>query len=148
MPFLVHSADIKDVEALASLEAACFPDAWSAEAIASHMTSPGSLTVIAEEIGGGAIGYVFGRWAADEGELYRVAVLPEHRLVGVGWNLVDSFLFKLKIEGVRSCYLEVRESNLGARILYENHGFTICGKRKNYYKNPTEDALLMALHSL
>ena len=56
----------------------------------------------------------------------------------------DYFLFDLKGAGTRACSLEVREHNYDAIDLYHKCEFKVTGRRKNYYKNPTEDALLMA----
>ena len=131
------------LEALTMLEAAIFPDAWSRDAIASHLNSPSGVAFLATDDGKKPVGYLLGLMLGEEAELLRIGVLSEHRHLGIGLWLLDAFLFHLKIEDVTACHLEVREGNSAALGLYEESGFTVAGRRKSYYKNPTEDALLM-----
>lgn len=117
-------------------EARVFSDAWSDTALASHETSFGART-IAAYLDGVFAGYLLGTVNPPEGEVYRVAVLPEFRQRGIGERLLCAFLVDVPV-----CFLEVRESNLAARALYEKQGFTLVGVRKKYYKNPMEDACI------
>lgn len=89
------------------------------------------------------IGYVVARAAADEGELLNVAVQSEHRGRGIARALVGAALDRLAAAGVGSVYLEVRESNRTARLLYEGLGFREVGRRRGYYRKPREDAVLL-----
>lgn len=139
----VRLVGMDSLDALADLEAAIFPDAWSRDAIASHLNSPSGVAYLATDEDKNPIGYLLGLHLGEEAELLRVGVLPEHRHCGTGLWLVDVFLFYLKVEDVTACFLEVREGNTAALGLYEECGFAVTGRRKNYYKNPTEDALLM-----
>ena len=143
MAFTARNAVPEDAPLLSTLEAASFSEPWSESAIAAHLASPNSFTKIAVMADGTAVGYIFGLLLGDEAELLRVAVLPAYRSLGIGFWLVDAFLFHLAGDGPKTCFLEVRTSNVGARHLYENHGFYEVGVRKNYYKNPTEDAIIM-----
>ena len=79
----------------------------------------------------------------DEGEIADVAVAPSARRRGVARTLIERVAADLMREGVRSLYLEVRESNLAARALYGAMGFTQVGRRRGYYQLPSEDALLL-----
>lgn len=144
MVYSLRTATADDLGALVHLEATCFDDPWSEGAIASHLASPSGLAFLAVGDDGTVIGYILGLTLGEEAELLRVGVLPAHRVIGVGWNLVDHFLFKLIPLGTKVCYLEVRESNYAAQALYESNCFEEVGIRKNYYKNPTENAILMA----
>ena len=72
-----------------------------------------------------------------------VQTLPPYRRRGIGFDLVTAMLGLMKKGGVRSVLLEVRESNLPAQNCYARAGFTVVGRRKNYYELPKEDALLM-----
>ena len=143
--YFVRAATADDLADLTAMEAACFSDPWSEAAIASHLASEAAITEIARTVDGEAIGYIFGLALGPESEILRVAVLPEHRIVGVGYSLVDSMLFRAINRGAKKCFLEVRESNIAAQCLYESVCFRVKGKRKKYYKNPTEDALIMVL---
>ncbi len=80
---------------------------------------------------------------AGEGELLNIAVSPDHRREGLGQWLLGALLEEAKERGVERLFLEVREGNAPARGLYERNGFQMIGKRKRYYRNPPEDAILM-----
>lgn len=83
-------------------------------------------------------------WAVlDQGELGNVASAPEFRRRGVARALIDAVLARAAERGVREVFLEVRISNAGARRLYESYGFKEVGRRRNYYTEPMEDALVM-----
>jgi len=80
--------------------------------------------------------------AADEGNLVSIGVDDEFREMGIATTLLD-IIYEMALErGVTSINLEVRESNVPAISLYEKEGFEAVGKRKNFYRNPTEDAIL------
>lgn len=132
----VRDGRASDIEAVAAIERTVFSDAWSEADIALHIGSAHlSLLVFVED--GRVAGYLLGSHIPPEGEIYRVAVHPEYRRRGIGRLLCEAFLARAE-----QCYLEVRRSNLPARALYEALGFVLTGERKNYYKNPTEDACL------
>lgn len=135
-PIVCRPAAAADLGAIAKAERAVFADAWSENALASHLAGECNISLIAES-GGVFVGYLLGVLLPPEGEIWRVAVLPEYRGRGIGESLVRAFLPR---EGC--CFLEVRESNLPAVRLYEKVGFLPVGRRKNYYKAPVEDALL------
>ena len=141
----VHS---EDLATLTSLEAASFPDAWGEGAIRSHLASDSAVSLIAEGDTGEALGYLLGLSLVGEGELLRIAVTNPARRAGVGKAILHSFLDILKENGAEACFLEVRKSNEAAIALYRGSGFLPVGERKNYYKNPTEDALLMVRRPL
>ena len=79
----------------------------------------------------------------DEADITDVAVRPQYRRRGIGLKLVTIMMGLMKHMGVASVLLEVRESNLPAQNCYAQAGFTVVGRRKNYYELPKEDALLM-----
>jgi ribosomal-protein-alanine acetyltransferase len=96
--------------------------------------------------GGGAIlGYVVALDAADEGEILNLAVASAGRRAGLGRALVEQILDVLTARGVRQVYLEVRDSNAPARALYAAQGFKEAGRRKQYYRRPVEDAIVLRL---
>ena len=132
-----------DLALLSALECECFADAWGEGEIRSHLGASTALTLLCYDEADRAIGYLFGSCLPPEGEVYRVAVLPKARKCGVGRFILLSFLDILQRRGADVCFLEVRESNTAARALYASVGFCPVGLRKNYYKNPTEHALVM-----
>ena len=80
---------------------------------------------------------------AFEGELLRIALRPEYRGRGLAKKLMDQLVEYSIHNSVKSLFLEVRNSNGTARNLYSSYGFIETGIRKNYYKNPQEDAVVM-----
>jgi len=89
------------------------------------------------------VGYLVARHVADEGEILNVGVSPVHRRRGTGRALVTEGLSRLEALGARSVFLEVRESNLAARALYQSFGFADVARRANYYRRPVEDAIIL-----
>ena len=78
-----------------------------------------------------------------ESELWNIAVEPRHRRKGVARALLREACRRLSESGVHRLFLEVRESNLPAVELYRAFGFALLGRRKDYYLNPKEDALVL-----
>ena len=105
------------------------------------MTS--GIPFLVAEVGGLVAGYVIAHNAADEGEILNLGVAGAHRRRGLGRALVEQVLAALGARGVRVVYLEVRESNAGARRLYEALGFGEVARRASYYRRPVEDAVVL-----
>jgi ribosomal-protein-alanine N-acetyltransferase len=95
------------------------------------------------DVRGAVAGYAVFWSVSDQGELGNVAVAADHRGRGLGRKLVETVLARAAERGVREIFLEVRKSNEGAQNLYRTFGFFEVGKRKNYYLEPVEDALIM-----
>ena len=87
--------------------------------------------------------YVLGRTIAPEGEIYRVATTPEQRGRGIAFRLMTYAIKTEKGNGLENLFLEVRSKNLPAMKLYRALSFIEIGVRKNYYKDPPDDAILM-----
>jgi [ribosomal protein S18]-alanine N-acetyltransferase len=87
-------------------------------------------------------GFLVARHLAPEWELENIVVAPNARRKGLGKRLLDKLLARAKETQSKTVFLEVRESNAEARKLYEKAGFEQTGRRKSYYSNPTEDAVL------
>ena len=104
--------------------------------------TPGRLALVIEEESR-VMGFLVGRAAADEWELESIAVAGPARRRGLGTHLVGEFLHQVRSSGGREVFLEVRESNRAARLLYEKWAFIEAGRRKNYYREPDEDALIL-----
>ena len=129
------------VAAVAALEKLCFADPWSANSIASELNNPLALWLVAVE-DGDLIGYIGSQSVMGESDMMNVAVHPDHRRKGLGEMLVLALCEALSGENT-SLALEVRSSNAPAISLYEKLGFVQVGLRRNYYRNPKEDALIL-----
>lgn len=132
----------QDATGIAQLEDEIFNDAWSYRDIQDLICTEGGMCFTAVE-DGEVIAYVIGRLIAPEGEIYRVAVTPRKRQRGIGYRLLDYAVKTSKGQGLERLFLEVRSRNLPAVKLYTAYGFKQIGLRKNYYKNPSDDALIM-----
>lgn len=130
------------VAQVAALEKQCFSDPWSENSVASELENPLSLWLIAEE-DGSVCGYVGSQTVLDETDMMNIAVHPDCRRKGIAAALITELVSRLKARGSRVLRLEVRESNFSAIALYEALGFTQLGLRKNYYRNPKENALIL-----
>lgn len=130
------------VAQVATLEKICFADPWSETSVASELKNPLSCWLVAEEDGVVA-GYVGSQTVIDESDMMNVAVHPDYRRKGIAEALVMELVEALKKRESRCLTLEVRASNEPAKALYEKLGFEQVGLRKNYYRNPKEDALIL-----
>ena len=131
-----------DAKAIAAAEKAIFPDPWSEQDILSVISTEGGICYTAVS-DGAVVGYLIGRQISPEGEIYRIATLPDFRRRGIAYKLLDKAIRCEREKGLESTFLEVREKNLPARRLYESYGFVEIGKRNGYYKNPSDNAIIM-----
>jgi len=115
---------------------------WPFESYASLANSPGGILLLCEAKTQ-VVGFVAARQAADQAEILNIAVHIDFRRKGVASALLAGALDAFRRSAIAHVFLELRESNLPARKLYERHGFLRTGRRKSYYTNPTEDALCM-----
>jgi ribosomal-protein-alanine N-acetyltransferase len=130
------------VSQVAELEKICFSDPWSEKSVASELTNPLSLWLVAVEDDRVA-GYVGSQSVMGESDMMNVAVHPDFRRQGVAEKLVLELVAALAKNDNHCLTLEVRASNVSAISLYEKLGFAQIGLRKNYYRNPKEDALIL-----
>jgi [ribosomal protein S18]-alanine N-acetyltransferase len=94
------------------------------------------------DAGSGIEGFLIANHLGSEWELENIVVAPTARRKGLGKQLLNSLLAAARDKNSNSVFLEVRESNSGARTLYEKAGFKQTGRRKSYYTSPLEDAIL------
>ena len=131
------------VVSVAAIEKECFGvDAWSEKSVASELTNKLSLWLVAVD-GERVAGYIGSQTVCDETDMMNVAVTADYRRQGLGEKLVLALEEELKAMGSQCLTLEVRDSNTPARTLYEKLGFRQIGLRKNYYRNPKEDAYIL-----
>ena len=130
------------VAQIAELEKCCFNDPWSENSISSELNNRLSCWLVALE-GDVVIGYVGSQTVLGETDMMNIAVHPDYRNQGVAKNLIQTLMDTLSGQGSHSLMLEVRQSNEPARNLYASLGFETVGIRKNYYRNPKENALIL-----
>lgn len=140
----IEKTEAVDLDRIAAIEAECFSDPRSIHSLEESLYNPLVLFISAfDEDADEPIGYAILQILDDEAELLSVAVSGGFRRRGAGRAMLQRIIGIARNEGVKNMYLEVRESNLCARRLYESEGFVPVGKRRGYYKKPTEDALVM-----
>ena len=133
----------KHVAQVAELEKICFGSAaWSEKCIASELENALSLWIVAVE-DEKVLGYVGSQTVIDETDMMNIAVHPDYRRQGIARELVAQLVEELKLRQSRCLTLEVRASNEPAKKLYKMLDFEEIGIRKNYYRNPKEDALIL-----
>jgi ribosomal-protein-alanine acetyltransferase len=101
--------------------------------------------VLVAEAAGGVCGLICAQSVASDWEIENVLVADQFLRAGIGSALVQELIRRAQQADVSAILLEVRESNLAARQLYEKHGFREVGRRRNYYADPVEDAILYHL---
>ena len=143
MPAVIRSAALNDVPAILAIEQQA-PGAahWNAE---QYKKLVGSGVVLVAEEAGRLCGFVCAKAVADEWEIENVVVAAAFLRRGIANELLRELIQRAANEAASAILLEVRESNLRARRLYEKHGFREVGRRREYYGDPVEDAILYAL---
>jgi ribosomal-protein-alanine N-acetyltransferase len=147
----VRVATFADVPGISRIERESFSDPWSARSFVESLTNERMRFLVVAEHDGqqggdaelGVLGFVIALVLTDEAEIADIAVAERARRRGVGGLLLDSVILQAQREGVRSMYLEVRESNVAAQALYRSRAFLQVGRRRGYYHHPDEDALLL-----
>ncbi len=136
----VMSALAQDTAQVAQLEEQLFSDPMSEDVLLQCLDR--DIFVVLKN-GRRVFGYMLAQCVLDEMEILRIAVDPAYRRRGYARRLLSHLREMAKDQGVTCCFLEVRESNLAARNLYQGFGFEMCGRRKGFYRQPDEDAIMM-----
>lgn len=122
---------------------------WGWEAYRAELEKPEAVMLVARRNSTDALtgrslsGYIAARINADELHVNNIGVWPESRRRGIGGALLGAVLEAAARRGAFEAVLEVRASNRAAQRMYERFGFRVVGKRKNYYREPVEDAMIM-----
>ncbi|MCD4686173.1 MAG: ribosomal protein S18-alanine N-acetyltransferase [Anaerolineae bacterium] len=170
-PFILRPMRLDDIPQVLAIDRAAFPISWSAKTyefeISNHDTSHlavlelpddstpaprGIRSLLQRLLGGQLSGIVVGYggcWIiAGEAHISTIAVHPNFRRRGLGELLLVGMLQRAIIWNSEYSVLEVRESNLTAQALYEKYEYTAIGRRKGYYRDNSEDTLLMEIRPL
>ena len=162
----IRKATFDDISCVMGLERASATAAhWTLEQYQSlfHTVDSGMqrLALVAEGVPGrvsdsgntptakqALLGFLVAWHLAGEWELENIVVAAESRRAGIGKRLMDALLAEARRTTKASVFLEVRESNAVARALYEKAGFKVTGRRRRYYADPEEDAVLYRWDSM
>ena len=145
--FEIREGDAACLREIADLEQICFEnDPWTYSAFEEIAKQDGcKIYAISDMQLSKIVAYSVFYYALDQGDLANIAVDPEYRRWGLGSKLLAYTVQKATENGVNELFLEVRASNVPAIGLYEKSGFVNIGTRRNYYKHPKEDAVIMVL---
>ena len=154
-PYVIEAARPDDIEALAVLERRCYTHPWTTRGFRDALRRPPErgLVLLARAVraGGperGILGYCVIETVADEVHVHNLAVRPESQGGGLGRQLLLLGLAAGARRGARVALLEVRASNSAALELYRSLDFVAVARRRNYYAQPSEDALVLRKEGL
>ncbi len=132
-----------DIEEVVRIEREAFTTPWQPATFAGLIERDGVELVVMTKSGEAVVGYAVLWCVLDQGELANIAIAPAHRRTGLGTLLLRHVLDVARGRGVARVFLEVRASNRAALDLYARFGFQEVGRRKGYYEQPREDALVL-----
>ena len=131
-----------DLPRVLEIERSLFSTPWSEDSFLNEIYKKYAISKVAvaeEDI----IGYICSNYVLHEGHILNLAVAPDFQRLGVATVMMNETVHELRQKGCVFVYLEVRSSNAGALAFYELFGFKVVDRRKKYYINPIEDALVM-----
>ena len=134
-----------DLDAILTIEQACFPSPWTAGTLAPELVADGRHDPILVTLDGETVGFALVWVIADERHLVNFAVDPRLRRRGIGREMLTGIIERARRDGARLITLEVREGNEAARKLYRDFGFIDVALRPRYYPDTHEDAVIMLL---
>ena len=145
-PYLVDQMRVDDLEAVVHLEQITGLNRWGYDAYRREVQkNPNSVMLVARNLqpGPSVIGFFAGWIVEDELHVNNIASHPAYRQIGIGRRLLEAAINEARMRGVLFVLLEVRASNEAAQSLYRKLGFDFVGRRRDYYRAPTEDAFVM-----
>lgn len=138
----IRDATAADVPAIVAIEQASFSDPWSEQSFHGLVGAERARLRVAVQHDQ-VVGYAVAWHVGDEAELANLAVAQVARRQGVGALLLDDLLAHADAAAGQTVYLEVRDRNAAAQALYRSRGFEVAGRRRGYYSQPDEDAVVM-----
>jgi [ribosomal protein S18]-alanine N-acetyltransferase len=145
MSILIRKADLQDIEDVFEIQEKQGLSFWSVEDYQSEITNSESIFLVAES-DGKIVGFIFARLITTLKicEILNFGVADKCQNQGIGKQLVDNLTEIVNTLKYEKIELEVREQNHRAINFYLKNNFLKDGIRKNFYQNPTDDAVLMS----
>ena len=144
----IRRMTVEDIPAVVALDQMSFSLPWPERSFHFELTQNTASRCWAAVTNGRIVGMIVNWLLVDEAHVATIAVHPEYRRRGVARELLAHSLRSMVGEGAVSSFLEVRESNTAARAMYRKFGYEDTGRRKAYYKDNNEDAILMTLEKI
>jgi len=139
---------LDDLPAVVELDQLSFSLPWPERSFRFELTENDASRCWVAEQNGKLVGMIVAWLLVDEAHIATIATHPDHRRQGIARKLLTYALRYMSKEGAVSSFLEVRESNIAAQGMYRKFGYEVTGRRKRYYKDTDEDAILMTLNGL
>lgn len=133
-----------DLDEIMEIEKLSFTSPWTKRLFEETLASPIATSFVIKK-GSETIGYIMIYSVTDEAHILNIAVHPDYRCRGYASALIQYALDYFGKSYIHEFFLEVREGNMVAIRLYQRFGFEKIGKRKRYYPETNEDALVMCL---
>ena len=148
MNLQIRKMRLEDIPVIVQLDQISFSLPWPERSFRYELTNnPASRSWVAEA-DGRVVGMIVGWMLVDEMHIATIATHPDYRRQGVASKLLSHILLESIEEGAQTSFLEVRESNFAAQEMYRKFGYEKTGRRRRYYRDNDEDAILMHLNSL
>lgn len=148
MTVTIRRMTLDDLPAVVALDQMSFSLPWPERSFRFELTDNTASRCWVAEADGEIVGMLVAWLLVDEAHIATLAVHPAHRRRGIARKLLSHALRSMAEEGAVTSFLEVRESNIAAQELYRQFGYEAVGRRKRYYKDTDEDAILMTLNGL
>ncbi len=145
---VIRKMTLQDLEQVVAIDQISFSLPWPARSFQFELTDNEASRCWVADLNGRVAAMLVGWLIVDELHVATIATHPEFRGQGIGRKILLYALCAAKGEGAIKSFLEVRESNEVARKMYHHFGFVEDGRRKGYYKDNGEDAILMSLDHL
>ena len=144
----IRKMTVEDIPVVVQLDQISFSLPWPERSFRFELTNNPASRCWVAEVDGRLVGMVVAWLLVDDVHIATLATHPDYRRQGIASKLLSHILLKGIEQGARSSFLEVRESNLAAQEMYRKFGYEAMGRRKRYYRDNDEDAILMILKSL
>jgi ribosomal-protein-alanine N-acetyltransferase len=148
MNFTIRKMTVDDISAVLDLDQKSFSLPWPERSFRFELTDNPAARCWVAELDGKVVAMIVVWLIVDEAHVATLATHPDYRRQGIGRRLLAYALRQMMQDGARSSFLEVRASNLAAQEMYQKFGYEATGRRRHYYRDNDEDAILMNLSSL
>ena len=148
MSMEIRRMTLDDLPAVIELDKLSFNLPWPERSFRFELTENSASRCWVAEMDGKIVGMIVAWLLVDEAHVATIATHPDHRRQGIARNLLTYALRYMSKEGAVTSFLEVRENNAAAQDMYRKFGYEVVGRRKRYYKDTNEDAILMTLNGL
>ena len=145
MSVLLRKMTLDDLEQVVAIDQVSFSLPWPARSFQFELTDNLASRCWVAELDGRVAAMLVAWFIVDEIHIATIATHPDFRKQGIGKKLLSHVLQSAKAEGAITSFLEVRESNEAALIMYRKFGYMESGRREGYYKDNGEAAILMTL---